>query len=480
MADQVVIQVTENKTINVSDVLGNLKLADAAPTVQGLYILSDVGIYANLGGLVTAAEKLNYAYFDGTTWSKVEVEMPYNGGIKQYDEDTAYKANETFVKGNDLYKMKPDYVEMPAGTEPETSTAFLKISSEIRHKANTLAEINDNINFPADTLAVVMDDPNPNNNGIYKKVSSEYSGGWVKTNFVNPVFSKPLTESIAIGGGHTSIWQDEPGTGQGHTALGFEAGLGLGNCWATTLIGWKAGRALSNKSVTTTWVDGGIGNTGNTFIGYNVGSAANGALDNTLVGTSTGQNLTTGMDNAGFGIWSLRLIEAGSENAGFGHLSLGYLVGKGSSYNIDSKITDINSPQYSWGHRNVGVGDKAGALDNGGNPLSYVKKCVYVGCKTTGSSNYVVNENVFGYMAQGRGSNTVSIGNNEVKETHFHGILANWTDRRFADLPTPNRALLGARSFILDANTRVFDAIVSGGGSNLVPVWCDGSSWRVG
>lgn len=430
MADQVVIQVTENKTINVSDVLGNLKLADAAPTVQGLYILSDVGIYANLGGLVTAAEKLNYAYFDGTTWSKVEVEIPNAG--------------------------------------------------EIRHKANTLAEINDNINFPADTLAVVMDDPNPNNNGIYKKVSSEYSGGWVKTNFVNPVFSKPLTESIAIGGGHTSIWQDEPGTGQGHTALGFEAGLGLGNCWATTLIGWKAGRALSNKSVTTTWVDGGIGNTGNTFVGYNVGSAANGALDNTLVGTSTGQNLTTGMDNAGFGIWSLRLIEAGSENAGFGHLSLGYLVGKGSSYNIDSLVTDIDSPLYSWGHRNTAVGDKAGALDNGGNALSYVKKCVYVGCKTTGSGNYVYNENVFGYMAQGRGSNTVSIGNNEVKETHFHGILANWTDRRFADLPTPNRALLGARSFILDANTRVFDAIVSGGGSNLVPVWCDGSSWRVG
>lgn len=76
MAEQVTIQVTENKTINVSDVLGNLKITDTAPTAQGLYILSDVGTYTNLGGLVTTTGKVNYAYFDGTTWSKVEIEFP--------------------------------------------------------------------------------------------------------------------------------------------------------------------------------------------------------------------------------------------------------------------------------------------------------------------------------------------------------------------------------------------------------------------
>ena len=56
-------------------ILGNLKTTDAAPTTQGLYILSDVGTYTNLGGLVTTTGKVNYAYFDGTTWSKVEVEV---------------------------------------------------------------------------------------------------------------------------------------------------------------------------------------------------------------------------------------------------------------------------------------------------------------------------------------------------------------------------------------------------------------------
>ena len=55
-----------------SGLIGSLKITDTAPTTQGLYILSDIGTYTNIGGLVATADKLNYAYFDGTTWSKVE------------------------------------------------------------------------------------------------------------------------------------------------------------------------------------------------------------------------------------------------------------------------------------------------------------------------------------------------------------------------------------------------------------------------
>ena len=57
-------------------ILDSLKITDTAPTTQGLYILSGAGTYTNLGGLVTTADKLNYAYFDGTTWSLIAVDMP--------------------------------------------------------------------------------------------------------------------------------------------------------------------------------------------------------------------------------------------------------------------------------------------------------------------------------------------------------------------------------------------------------------------
>ena len=85
--------------ISFVNVLGNLKITDTAPTTQGLYILADVGTYANIGGLVAAADKLNYAYFDGTTWSKVEVALP--NAITNFDvtnnlQSATMKATDSF------------------------------------------------------------------------------------------------------------------------------------------------------------------------------------------------------------------------------------------------------------------------------------------------------------------------------------------------------------------------------------------------
>lgn len=52
---------------------GDLRISDTAPTGIGYYILLDVGTYTNLGGINATAGNLNFASFDGTTWSKVDV-----------------------------------------------------------------------------------------------------------------------------------------------------------------------------------------------------------------------------------------------------------------------------------------------------------------------------------------------------------------------------------------------------------------------
>ena len=52
---------------------------------------------------------------------------------------------------------------------------------------------------------------------------------------------------------------------------------------------------------------------------------------------------------------------------------------------------------------------------------------------------------------------------------------------QYSDLPSPST--VGVRAFISDANvaaTGNFGAIVSGGGSNNVPVFSDGTNWLVG
>jgi hypothetical protein len=49
-----------------------------------------------------------------------------------------------------------------------------------------------------------------------------------------------------------------------------------------------------------------------------------------------------------------------------------------------------------------------------------------------------------------------------------------------ATLPDAASAGAGARAFVSDANASTFNTIVAAGGSNAVPVFSDGASWRIG
>lgn len=49
-------------------------------------------------------------------------------------------------------------------------------------------------------------------------------------------------------------------------------------------------------------------------------------------------------------------------------------------------------------------------------------------------------------------------------------------------LPPATASLDGSRGFVTDANATTFASIVAGGGTNHVPVYCDGATpaWRIG
>jgi hypothetical protein len=47
-------------------------------------------------------------------------------------------------------------------------------------------------------------------------------------------------------------------------------------------------------------------------------------------------------------------------------------------------------------------------------------------------------------------------------------------------LPSPSAMGSGARAVCSDANSTTFGTIVAGGGSNTIPVYSDGSDWRIG
>ena len=49
-----------------------------------------------------------------------------------------------------------------------------------------------------------------------------------------------------------------------------------------------------------------------------------------------------------------------------------------------------------------------------------------------------------------------------------------------ATLPSAATSGIGARSFVSDANATTFASIVAGSGANKVPVYSDGTNWRIG
>jgi lysophospholipase L1-like esterase len=115
----------------VSGLKGDLKITDTAPTAQGLYILSDVGTYTNLGGLVTTAGKLNFASFDGTSWSLIAIDIP-KGADGKTIEDWSAKA---FPIGSSVY-MGGEVYNNP--TTAATSADIPSVSAVWVRKVNEL------------------------------------------------------------------------------------------------------------------------------------------------------------------------------------------------------------------------------------------------------------------------------------------------------------------------------------------------------
>jgi hypothetical protein len=62
------------------------------------------------------------------------------------------------------------------------------------------------------------------------------------------------------------------------------------------------------------------------------------------------------------------------------------------------------------------------------------------------------------------------------------GVAGLWTTLKttVALLPAAAAENQGYRAFVTDANATAFASIVAGGGTNPVPVYSDGTDWRIG
>jgi hypothetical protein len=69
---------------------------------------------------------------------------------------------------------------------------------------------------------------------------------------------------------------------------------------------------------------------------------------------------------------------------------------------------------------------------------------------------------------------------NDILTTLVTSYILNTSITTVAKLPAASTTNAGSRTFVSDSTTTTFGATVTGGGSNTVPVYCTGTSWKVG
>ena len=69
---------------------------------------------------------------------------------------------------------------------------------------------------------------------------------------------------------------------------------------------------------------------------------------------------------------------------------------------------------------------------------------------------------------------------NAVLTVLTNSYITNTTIYTVATLPTASTSNAGTRTFVSDSSTTTFGATVTGGGTNTVPVYSNGTSWKIG
>jgi hypothetical protein len=211
--------------------------------------------------------------------------------------------------------------------------------------------------------------------------------------------------------------------------------------------------------------------------------------NNTAFGTNALANLTTNSSNVAIGDLALSLgnptattavgakageaggvargsffgFEAGADATGSDNTAIGYLSLRAVSGNTGARNTVLGAQSarsLTSGNNNVLLGAETGFISADPKNL------------TTGSNNILI-----GYQAMASAatvSNEITIGNSSHNVVRFPGTTT------VSGLPSASTVGAGARSFVTDANATTFASVVAGGGSNGVPVYSDGTNWRIG
>lgn len=230
---------------------------------------------------------------------------------------------------------------------------------------------------------------------------------------------------------------------------------------------------------------------GTGFVGY----------ASTAIGFQVLASNTTGRRNVGVGTYSLNLLTIGYENTaggvhslnnlvdGIGWTAWGYAAGQNNAGTVTGKnfgtVIGHRAYQNGGGSGVTVVGALAGCDANTADNLL----CLGFGAGRRASASREIyldnqdrttnaNEKDIGLM-YGKTQGTAISQELRLNAITRLGPVPGTVAALTAAWPAAV-ALAGFRAFVTDANSTAFAAALVGGGANGVPVYCDGTTWRVG
>lgn len=219
--------------------------------------------------------------------------------------------------------------------------------------------------------------------------------------------------------------------------LGFESGLSNAGPYSVG-IGQRTGRVNQGFNAVAIGNIAGTSNQGNTAIaiGYNAGSTIQGS-EGIAIGNA-----------------------AGGQNQGTKSVAIGF--------------------RAAWdtqGNNSIAIGALAGAVNQHNNTIII---------NATGGNANTTTANAFFVKPIRNAANTNVVMYNATSGEITYNTLTNYASY-VSTISTTVNALVaansvnsGTRAYVTDGNTTTFYSVIGGGGSNGVPVFSDGTDWRVG
>jgi hypothetical protein len=180
---------------------------------------------------------------------------------------------------------------------------------------------------------------------------------------------------------------------------------------------------------------------------------------------------TAGLISATGNVTGNFFIGNGSQLTGITVSASGYFISNGTS-NIAIASANANAFVTIAGTANVAVFATTGAFITG--VVSASGNVTGGNVLTAGLISSTGNA-VFGNITSGGGTGGNITGANVVSCTNVKTVATT-----VAGLPAAATVGAGARAFVTDATSATFGTTATGGASNAVPVWTDGTTWKIG